>query len=72
MTRVIYRGHEIEVEREKCLGGYKRLHYSIYRVSDGYCVEESSDDSAEKVRDMVEYMKKRLDAEIEEGTTFDG
>jgi hypothetical protein len=71
VARVIYRGHEIEVKREKCLAGYLLLYYSIYRLSDGYCVEESFEDSAEKVWDMISYMKERLDAEIEEGSTYE-
>ena len=69
--KVKYRGHEIDVTREKCLGGWPMLYYSIYRISDGFGVVDSCEDSAEKVLDMVGYMKERLDAEIEEGNTFE-
>lgn len=69
--KVEYRGHIIDVRREKCLAGYGMLYYSIYRKHDGYCVVESCEDSAEKVRDMIGYMKERLDAEIEDGETYD-
>lgn len=59
-----YRGHRIEVSREKCLAGYSLLYYSVYREGDGYECLCSFEDSAEKVRDMVGYMKARIDDEL--------
>lgn len=64
--KLVYKGHEIDVHREKCLGGYTLLYYSIFRVSDGYECLSSFEDSAEKVRDMVGYLKERVDAELAE------
>lgn len=61
--KVNYRGYEIEVTREKCMAGYDLLYYSVYRISDGYECVVSFEDSSEKVRDMVKYMKERIDNE---------
>lgn len=61
--KVTYRGYEITVTREKCLAGYGMLYTTIYD-SDGVervCMVE---DSGEKVRDQIRYMKQRIDAEL--------
>ena len=47
--KVIYRGHEIEVKREKCLGGWSELYTSVFRLSDGLECVCDCEDSAEKV-----------------------
>lgn len=64
--RLIYRGHEITVTRERCLGGWDMLYTAIFRVSDGYECTSFCEDSGEKVRDQVRYMKQRIDAELAE------
>jgi hypothetical protein len=63
---VKYRGYEIEVKREECLGGWPLLYYSVYRIEDGWCAIESFEDSDETVRDMVGHMKARIDNELAE------
>lgn len=66
MMKVVYRGHEIDVKREKCLGGWSRLYYSIFRESDGYeCISGGTDDTS-TVRTYIGYMKERIDAELAE------
>ena len=62
----IYKGYEIEVTREKCLGGWDQLFMSIYRISDGYCVEDTFSDGDDTEKEMMGYMKERLDTELEE------
>lgn len=62
--KVIHRGYEIDVIREPCLGGWPMLYYSIYRLDDGKCFLDTFEDSDEKVRDMIKYMKQRIDAEL--------
>lgn len=64
--KAIHRGFEIDVRREKCMAGYSLLYYSITRESDGYMPVDDYEDSAEKVADMVEHMKRRIDAELAE------
>ena len=64
--KVEYKGHEIDVWRERCLGGWPLLYYSIFRMSDGYeCTSGFTEDTS-PVRTYVGYMKKRIDAEIAE------
>lgn len=69
--KVSYKGHEIEVKREKCLGGWSLLYSTIYRKSDGYECVCTHEDSAEKVRDMIDYLKQRVDEELESADPWD-
>jgi hypothetical protein len=62
--KVIYRGHEIDVRRDKCMAGYSMLYYSIFRVSDWYeCTSGFTEDSS-TVHQYIKYMKERIDAEL--------
>lgn len=61
-----YRGHEIEVSREPCMGGWPMLYYSIFRASDGYeCTSGFTEDQS-SVKEYMGYMKERIDAELAE------
>lgn len=62
--KATHRGHEITVKREQCLAGNPRLYVSIFRLSDGYECTSFSEDSDEKIADMMRYMKERVDAEL--------
>ena len=59
--KVSYRGFEIDVTRSKCLGGWSMLYYSVFRKNDRREMVTHCEDSAETVRDMVGYMKHRVD-----------
>lgn len=61
-----HRGHTIDVHRERCLGGWSQLYFSVFRDSDGYECLSSFEDSAETVRDKVKQLKERIDAELKE------
>ena len=60
----IYRGHEIDVRRERSLGGDVLLYFSVFRVSDGYECESNFTTGGETVRQYVRYMRERIDAEL--------
>lgn len=62
--KVNYKGYEIDVRREKCLGGWSMLYYSIFRESDGYECASSFSDCTDTVQDYIGYMKERIDAEL--------
>lgn len=62
--KITYRGHEIDVRREKCMAGYQLLYYSVFRVSDGYECTSGFQDSADSVRYMVKAFKERIDEEL--------
>lgn len=64
--KVTHRGHTIEVKHERSLGGDILLYLVIFRDSDGFlCVDEPYF-GAETAREMVRYMKERVDAELQE------
>lgn len=64
--KATYKGYEIEVYREDCMGGWPMLYYSIFRMSDGYeCTSGCTEDDS-PVRTYIGYMKERIDAELAE------
>jgi len=69
--RVNYRGHEINVERGRSMGGPVYLYYSIFRESDGFECDSGFVDSAETIREMIKYLKERVDAELLEDNPWD-
>ena len=64
--RVSYKGHEITVTRERCMGGWDLLYYSIYREADGYECECGFTEDETPIREYVGYMKERIDNELAE------
>jgi len=63
--KVNYKDYEIEVYREKCLAGYPLLYYSIFR-KDGFECTSGFTDSSDTVRDMIGYLKVRIENELKE------
>lgn len=61
--KVEYKGYEIEVVRERCLGGWDMLYYRIFRISDGYCCVDNFTTGSDTVREYIGYMKERIDEE---------
>jgi hypothetical protein len=61
--KVKYKGHEISVNREKCMGGWSTLYYSVFSDEGRECLT-SFEDSAETVKDKVAQLKDRIDNEL--------
>lgn len=64
--KAIHRGHEIDVKRSRCMGGWPMLYYSIFRISDGHECTSGCTTETSTVRAYVGYMKDRIDAELAE------
>ena len=60
----LYRGHTITVTRERSMGGDVLLYLAIVRDADSYLCMEAPYSGSETVREMVRYMKQRVDAEL--------
>lgn len=60
----ICRGHEIDVRRERSLGGDVLLYFSVFRASDGYECTSGFTTGDDTVRDYVRYMRERIDKEL--------
>lgn len=41
--KTIYKGHEIEVTRDRSMAGYSMLFYNVFRQSDGYETIDTGD-----------------------------
>ena len=57
----VHRGFEIEVKRAPCLAGYALTYFSVMRQSDGWFMVDSFTDGEDTLREMVAYMKTRVD-----------
>lgn len=64
--KVTYKGHEIEVTRDRSMAGYSMLFYSVFRKSDGYECTSGFSDSTETVREFAGILRGRIDAELAE------
>lgn len=62
--KLVYKGFNIDVTREKCLAGYALVYYSVFRKSDGYEVTSGYSDTSDTVRDFIGFMKTRVDVFI--------
>lgn len=56
-----YRGFELCASRDKSLGGWDCLYFSIYRILDGRCLEDdfTTDDDSEE--SYIKIMKSHVD-----------
>lgn len=54
-----YKGCDIEVTKEKCLGGWDMIFYNIF--DDGFEVTSGFYDSSDKVRDFYNDLKEVVD-----------
>jgi hypothetical protein len=61
-----YRGYDIDVHRERSMGGDVLLYYSIFRQSDGYEATSGFSTGNDTVRDFIGMMKERVDNELAE------
>jgi hypothetical protein len=69
--KVIYKGFEIDVKRDLTIGGWENIYYSAYRISDGWCLEESFTGGYDKVSDYIGNMKELVDSYLENPKDYD-
>lgn len=63
----VYKGHEIEVVRERASGGWLSIYYSIFRQSDGFeCTSGFSAEDRTNLHTFMKLMRERVDAELAE------
>lgn len=62
--KVLYRGYEITVTKEKSLGGWTQTYYSIFRESDGYECLCDFEETSDTVQQSINHMKDRIDREL--------
>lgn len=69
--QVRYREHEINVTREPSMSGAMLVFYSVFRVSDGYECTSGFQDTSDTVREMVKFLKERVDEELASENPWD-
>lgn len=57
--KINYKGCEIEVTREKCLGGWNELFYSVF--DDGFEVTSGFSEGNDKIKDFANGLKNLVD-----------
>jgi hypothetical protein len=62
--KTAYKGHEITVTREKCMGGWSQLFYGVFRISDGHECASGFSSGSETPREFTTILKERIDAEL--------
>lgn len=63
--KTTYKGFQIEVKREKSLGGDYPLYFNIIRLSDNWILDDSFEYSDEKVKDKLKDLKSTVDDYLE-------
>lgn len=63
--KVNYKGFEINVKREKSLGGWNMLYYYVMKKDSGFMLIDNFSDSDETVRDQIKYLKEAVDRYLE-------
>ena len=61
--KATYRGFTITAKRERALGGWENLYYSVVSPT-GRFVVDSFTTGDDTVREYIGYMKERIDAEL--------
>lgn len=61
---VVYRGHEITVERKKTLGGDSGLFFSVFRVSDQFECDSGFQYDGNSLK-LMAHLQARIDEELE-------
>ncbi|GIN67094.1 hypothetical protein FKN04_13050 [Bacillus glycinifermentans] len=59
--KVNYRGFKIETKREKSLGGWDNIYFTVMRKEDGWFLEDSFSESEDKIEDFVNGLKVLVD-----------
>lgn len=63
--KVNYKGFEINVEREKALGGWDSTYYQVMEIETGFFLVDSFSDSTDTIREWVKDLKKVVDGYLE-------
>lgn len=61
-----YKGFEINVEREKSLGGWDSTYYYVMNEESGLMIIDSFSDSTDTVREWIKDLKRIVDDYLED------
>lgn len=66
-----YRGFEIEAKREKSLGGWSNIYYTVMRSFDGWYLSDGYSEGEDTIRDFIEYLKEDVDKYYENPSDYE-
>lgn len=66
-----YRGFEIEATRERALGGWSSIYYTVIRTSDGWFLSDGFTEAEDKIRDFIGYLKEDIDHYYENPSDYE-
>lgn len=69
--KVKYKGFEIEAKREKSMGGWDNLYYTVMKIDDGWFMHDGFTTGEDKIRDFVGYLKENVDEYYENPSDFE-
>lgn len=59
--KIKYKDFQIEATRERALGGWDNIYYSIMRISDGWFLEDNFSTGEDDLKDFVNDLKNVVD-----------
>ncbi|MCY8549449.1 hypothetical protein MOD25_05965 [Bacillus haynesii] len=69
--KVNYRGFEIEAKREKALGGWDSIYYTVMHEDDGWFLEDNFYECEDVIEDFVNDLKKLVDDYLENPSDYE-
>lgn len=56
-----YRGFEIDVHKDKCMGGWEQLYFTVMRLEDGWFMIDGFSEGNDTVKEFIQDMKNQVD-----------
>lgn len=69
--KINYKGFEINVTREKSLGGWDNIYYYIMRIDDGWFLEDSFSTGEDDLREFAYGLKDIVDDYLENPSDYE-
>lgn len=61
----VYKGFEITISREECLGGWENTYWTIIRQSDLWIFEDDFTEGNDSLETIMEFLKAHVDDYLE-------
>ena len=69
--KINYKGFEINVKREKALGGWDNIYYYIMRIDDGWFLRDTFSTGEDNLREFAYSLKDIVDDYLENPSDYE-